>query len=135
MKGAWHLYRPGERWRKPAAGAWVALAGERAEAVNFGGTSMRIVREASCARDPRLARLGPGPARRRPDRRGRGRGACARRARIELGDALLDQSLLAGIGNIFKSEGCLAGERRSLAPARRSEADELGAGGRAARAR
>jgi endonuclease-8 len=27
---------------------------------------------------------------------------------IELGDALLDQSLVAGIGNIFKSEACFA---------------------------
>jgi endonuclease-8 len=28
--------------------------------------------------------------------------------RTELGEALLDQSLVAGIGNIFKSEGCFA---------------------------
>lgn len=107
MRGSWHLYRPGERWRRPARSAWIALAGERAEAVNFNGTSMRIVREAELARDPRLARLGPDilAAETTP-----AAAAAALRARAEptaeLGDALLDQSALAGVGNIFKSEGC-----------------------------
>lgn len=59
IKGGWHLYRRGERWRKPARLAWVAFAAGDAEAVNFNGTSMRIVREAELGRDRRLARLGP----------------------------------------------------------------------------
>jgi endonuclease-8 len=108
MKGAWHLYRPGERWRKPAGAAWIAIAGPTAEAVNFNGTSMRIVRDVELGRDRRLARLGP-------DLLGPGMTADAaasslRRAgpHVELGDALLDQELLAGIGNIFKSEACWA---------------------------
>ena len=106
MKGAWHLYRPGERWRKPAVAAWVALAGERAEAVNFGGTSMRIVREGELRRDPRLLRLGPDIL--AADLTPQAAAASLRRAEagIQLGDAMLDQTLLAGIGNIFKSEGC-----------------------------
>jgi endonuclease-8 len=108
MHGAWHLYGSGERWRRPAASAWIALSDGRTEAVNFNGTSMRIVRAAELARDPRLARLGV-------DILGESLAlaeavAALRRAgpQAELGDALLDQTLLAGIGNIFKSEGCFA---------------------------
>ncbi len=108
MRGSWHLHRRGERWRKPASAAWIALAGERTEAVNFNGSSMRIVREAELGRDPRLAHLGAdilgqelAPA--------DGAAALLRAgAGAELGEALLDQSLLAGVGNIFKSEGCFA---------------------------
>ncbi|MDP9188679.1 MAG: hypothetical protein M3O25_05450 [Actinomycetota bacterium] len=108
MKGAWHLYGRGERWRKPAASAWIALSGERAEAVNFNGTSMRIVREAELARDPRLARLGPDIL--GPDLTSSAAAASLRRAGpgVELGEAMIDQALLAGIGNIFKSEACWA---------------------------
>ncbi|HET8976075.1 MAG TPA: DNA-formamidopyrimidine glycosylase family protein, partial [Solirubrobacterales bacterium] len=100
MRGAWHLYRAGERWRKPARSAWIALSGNGAEAVNFNGSSLRLVRERELARDPRIARLGPdilGPG--FTDEQG---AAAIRRAdpRRELGDALLDQALVAGIGNI-----------------------------------
>ncbi|MGZ5360010.1 MAG: Fpg/Nei family DNA glycosylase [Solirubrobacterales bacterium] len=108
MRGAWHVHRTGAPWRKPARSAWIALAGGDAEAVNFNGSSLRLVRERELARDPRLARLGldilaPG------FRDGAGV-AALRRAEPGrgLGDALLDQTLIAGIGNIFKSEGCFA---------------------------
>jgi endonuclease VIII len=108
MRGSWHLYRPGERWRRPRYQAWIALAAEGIEAVNFGGSTMRIVRAAQLQRDPKLARLGPDiladefdPA------------VAAARIRstgtdLKIGDALLGQRLVAGIGNIFRSEGCFA---------------------------
>lgn len=106
MKGVWHVYGRGERWRKPAAAAWIAIAGPGGEAVNFNGTSMRIVREAELARDRRLSRLGPDLL--APDTTPATAAAALRRAgpERELGDALLDQNLLCGIGNIFKSESC-----------------------------
>ena len=107
MSGAWHLYRPGARWRKPRPSAWAVLAAEGQEAVQFGGPTLRVLRGDRLRRDPQLARLGPdilaadfdldaaaGSLRTDPTR--------------TLGDALLDQSLVAGIGNIFKSEACFA---------------------------
>jgi endonuclease-8 len=108
MKGSWQLYANGERWRRPAHQAWIVVEGNGVEAVNFGGSKLRIVREAQLLRDPRLARLGPdlladdfdpdvAVARIRssgPD--------------LKLGDALLGQRLVAGIGNIFRSEGCFS---------------------------
>jgi endonuclease VIII len=106
MRGSWDIYPRGRRWRRPPSQAWIALSSERAEAVNFGGSTMRVATEAQLRRDPRLGRLGPDlldegfetawgvQALRRvhPD--------------TEIGEALVDQTVVAGIGNIFKSEGC-----------------------------
>lgn len=108
MRGSWQIYTQGERWRRPARDAWLVLAGNDAEAVNFGGSRMRIAREEQLRRDPRLARLGPdlladdfdpGPAAARVRSAG---------PDLKLGEALLGQRLVAGIGNIFRSEGCFA---------------------------
>jgi endonuclease VIII len=108
MRGSWQLYREGERWRRPRAQAWIALTGNGAEAVNFGGSRMRIVREGQLGHDPRLARLGP-------DLLADDFDSAVAVARIrsvgpdlKLGEALLGQRLVAGIGNIFRSEGCFA---------------------------
>ena len=106
MRGGWHVYRRGERWRRPASEAWIALSSEEAEAVNFGGSFMRIGRRGRILREPRLVRLGPDILVEdfEPE------AAIARMRqtdpRLELGAALLGQRLVAGIGNIFKSEGC-----------------------------
>jgi endonuclease-8 len=125
MRGSWQLYREGDRWRRPRSQAWIALTSNGAEAVNFGGSTMRIVTEAQLRRDPKLARLGP-------DVLAHGFDPAVAVARmraiapdIELGQALLGQRLVAGIGNIFKSEGCFAAR---VDPNRRVESltdDEL----------
>jgi endonuclease-8 len=107
MRGAWHVYDRGAAWRKPPSAAWAVLRGERAEAVEFGGPTLRILARDALRLDPVLARLGPDvlssdfdPAAivtslRSASKRG-------------VGDALLDQRLVAGIGNIFKNEACFA---------------------------
>jgi len=109
MSGSWQVGRRGERRRKPASAAWLTLSGDELEAVQFGGPTLRVLSSARLRRDPVLARLGPdvlapdfnlaaatGGLRASPDR--------------ELGEALLDQRLIAGIGNIFKSEACFAAQ-------------------------
>ncbi|MFM9149744.1 MAG: hypothetical protein ACKORA_04575 [Solirubrobacterales bacterium] len=105
MNGGWYAYGPGQRWKRPRRSAWLVLDLGGVEVVEFGGTMMRLVRPIELGRDPRLARLGPdildGPA------------AVERATEnvlaapsLELGEALLNQRLVAGIGNIFKSESC-----------------------------
>ena len=106
MSGGWHLYRRGERWRRPRRAAWVVMRGARAEAVQWGGPTLRLLSASRLRRDPGLGRLGPDILAPDPDH-------CAVSLRDgeperALGDALLDQTLVAGIGNIFKSEGCFA---------------------------
>ena len=125
MRGSWQVYEEGERWRRPARDAWIALAGNRAEAVNFGGSKMRIVREAQLNRDPRLARLGPDVLAEDFDPR-----VAVARIRstgpdLKLGDALLGQRLVAGIGNIFRSEGCFAAAIDPRTPVGGVSDDEL----------
>jgi len=107
MSGGWHFYRPGSRWRRPRSSAWALLTGGGWDAVQFGGPTLRVLTTGRLRRDPQLARLGPDilapgfepepviAAMRSDPARG-------------LGDALLDQHLVAGIGNIFKSEACFA---------------------------
>jgi endonuclease VIII len=107
MSGAWHVYRRGAPWRRPRAAAWAVLAGREQEAVQFGGPTLRLLSPERLRTDPVLSRLGPDilaadfeadavvAAMRADSARG-------------LGDVLLDQTLVAGIGNIFKSEACFA---------------------------
>ena len=108
MKGSWHLYAGGERWRRPASQAWIALGANGAEAVNFGGSTIRIATEAQLRRDPRLARLGPDLLADDFDVERAVRSMRSAGPELELGEALLGQRLVAGIGNIFRSEGCFA---------------------------
>jgi endonuclease VIII len=108
MGGSWRIYGPDagpRRGRSP----WLAItvSGGTA-AVQSKGPTLRLVRAAELRRDPRLARLGP-------DLLGPGfcprAGADALRGgggELSLGEALLDQTLIAGVGNIYKSEGCFA---------------------------
>jgi endonuclease-8 len=107
MSGTWHTYRRGAPWRKPAGAAWVVLKGEGAEAVQFGGPTLRLLRTDALRRDSTLARLGPDILAADSDREAIASSLRAQPHRT-LGDALLDQTLVAGIGNIFKSEACFA---------------------------
>jgi endonuclease VIII len=105
MSGSWHVYARGESWRKAPGAAWAVLRGERSEAVQFGGPTLRVLSASALRRDSVLARLGPDVLAEDFDADtvvSALRGAPER----EIGDALLDQHLVAGVGNIFKSEAC-----------------------------
>jgi endonuclease VIII len=127
MSGSWQLYPSGARWRKSPRAAWAVLSTEGTDAVLFGGTTLRVLPAGRVVLDRSLARLGPdilGPDFESAAVAGAIKSGAARR---ELGDALLDQGLVAGIGNIFKSEGCFAA---GVSPWRRvdqCEEPEIGA--------
>lgn len=108
MSGGWHVYDRGAPWRRPRSSAWAVLGGERQDAVQFGGPTLRVLRASRVAIDPQLARLGPdilAPELDLDEIVAKFRAGDQSRT---LGDALLDQRLTAGIGNIFKSESCFA---------------------------
>lgn len=115
MSGAWHLYRDGEQWRRPERRAWLVLSVDGVEAVQFDGPELELGRGAPGS-NARLARLGPDVL--DPGFEVKGAVVSLRRAgnRIELGEALLDQSLIAGVGNVYKSEAL---HRAGLDPWRR----------------
>jgi endonuclease-8 len=95
MNGRWRV----ERRRAGRSGKpWLVLRGDEYEAVLWNGAVLELVRE-----DP-TRRLGPDILREPPDY-----GAMLARLRAEpqeraVGDALLDQRLVAGIGNVWKAE-------------------------------
>lgn len=105
MRGSWHLYRPGERWRRPRHAMRVVLAVADAVAVAFDVPVAELLTREAAARQRDLAAMGP-------DLLDPGFDAAeaARRLRAragpeeEIADVLLDQRVLAGIGNVFKSE-------------------------------
>jgi endonuclease VIII len=125
MSGGWHVYPRGARWRRPRSSAWVVLGGERADAVQFGGPTLRVLPAARVAIDPQLARLGPdilAPDLDLDDVVAKFRAADPTRT---LGDALLDQRILAGIGNVWKSESCFAAAINPWRPLARVNDEEV----------
>jgi endonuclease VIII len=95
MSGSWHIYRPGERWRKARADMRIVIATDEYVAVGFNipdaefaartefDPSIDILSEAfDC--DAAIQRI--------------------RQQTGDIGDVLLKQRVVAGIGNIYKSE-------------------------------
>jgi endonuclease-8 len=105
MSGGWYVYRPGQRWRRQRRSAWLVMNLGDLEVVEFGGPTLRLVRPAELARDTRLARLGPDILG-GPDAVARAAANVHSARTLQLGVALLNQQLVAGVGNIFKSEAC-----------------------------
>jgi NAD(P)-dependent dehydrogenase (short-subunit alcohol dehydrogenase family)/formamidopyrimidine-DNA glycosylase len=105
MTGSWHLYRPGERWRKSARAARVVLGVDGVTAVCFASPIVEVLDAGALRRHPVLRRLGPD--------------LCEPAADLEevlrrveqvpdpatpVGEILLDQRLASGIGNVYRCE-------------------------------
>jgi endonuclease VIII len=103
MHGSWHLYRPGERWRRPRAAMRIVLATDAYEAVAFDVPVAELLDARGLVRSAELARLGPDLLGEPFDAAEAVRRIVAR-ADAEIAEVLLDQRALAGIGNVFKSE-------------------------------
>lgn len=113
MEGSWHLYAPGAGWKRPAHQARVVLRTDDRVAVGFSlGVTEVLPRDeehtvvghlgpdllgADWDEDEALRRLGADPAR-------------------PIGEALLDQRNLAGVGNMYKCELCFLHGLHPLLP-------------------
>jgi endonuclease-8 len=103
MEGAWQVYPPGGRWRKPGFTARCVLRTAAADAVGFSLGIVEVVRTAD--EDTIVGHLGPdllGPDWDLAEAEQRIRAA----PDVPIGVALLDQRNLAGIGNIYRCEAC-----------------------------
>jgi endonuclease-8 len=127
MSGQWGVYRPGQRWRRSPHRAWLVIRTADHEVVEFDGPVLELMTESRTRFDRRLAALGPDLLADEFDE-----GAYLRRVRSDdqtrgVGDALLDQRNVAGIGNAWKAEGCfLAGIDPWRPLAQVSDAELLG---------
>ena len=108
MTGKWDVYPHGARWRRSPRRAWLVLRTAEHAVVQFDGPVLELMTESRARFDRRLASLGPDVLADELDE-----SAFLRRLREDdptrgIGDALLDQRNVAGIGNIWKSESCFA---------------------------
>jgi len=104
MSGSWHVYGVGDPWRRPARQARVTITcGDRA-AVCFNAPVVELLAARAEEVHPALAGLGPDVLADDLDL-----GEVRRRARqhpsgLAMGELLLDQRVVAGIGNIWRCE-------------------------------
>ena len=103
MNGSWHIYRPGDRWQRPRRDLRVLVETEAYVAVGFSIPVAEFLDDRALARSPALQRLGP-------DLLGPSFDAAEALARLRargdqpMSEVLLDQSIAAGAGNVFRSE-------------------------------
>jgi endonuclease VIII len=109
MSGSWHIYRPGERWQKSRYHMRIVIETGSIVAVAFNVPIAEFHTANSLARRPGFDQRGPDILAPGFDEPGAVENL-KNHPGLEIGVALLDQSILAGIGNMFKSEACfLAG--------------------------
>jgi endonuclease VIII len=148
MGGRWAVFRRGERWRRSPRRAWLILRTPEHDVVQFDGPVLELMTDGRTRFDQRVARLGPDVLADELDEAG-----ILNRLREDdptrgIGEALLDQRTLAGVGNKWKSEACfLAGVSpwrrlsdlpdqdalRIVAEARRLMQESVEGGGQASR--
>jgi endonuclease-8 len=103
MNGSWHIYRRGEPWQRSRHRMRVLVATADFEAVGFDIPVAEFIKARAIATHAELSKLGPDVLaadfnRDEAVRRLRERGTS------EIADALLNQRVMAGLGNVYKSE-------------------------------
>ena len=105
MSGSWHIYRPGERWQQPRMNMRIVLENSEYVAVGFRVPVAKMLKAEELARALRI----PAPA---IDVLSEVfdpvevEGRLLAHSDEEIGDVLLHQEVMAGVGNVFKSEIC-----------------------------
>jgi endonuclease-8 len=111
MSGSWHLYRRGERWRMGRDRMRVVIKTADWEAVAFNVPIAEFHTARSLERSSQVPKLGPDIlAEEFSMEEGvtRLRAYAAERPDAEVGVTLLNQHVLAGLGNVYKSEVAFA---------------------------
>ena len=136
MTGAWGVYGAGERWRRAPRRAWLVVRSQGHDVVEFDGPVLELVTESRARFDQRIASLGP-------DILGDGWSEAEERRFIRrlreddptrpFGDALIDQRIVAGVGNVWKCEGCFEAGLDPWRPTRKVTDEEALAVARATR--
>lgn len=106
MTGIWDVRPVGGRWRRSPSRAWLVLRAGAHEVVEYDGPVLELMTAARRRFDQRLTALGPDVLADRFDAQRFLRRLRASDQQRPFGEALLDQRMLAGVGNIWKAEGC-----------------------------
>jgi endonuclease VIII len=103
MSGSWHLYRVGERWQRSRREMRAVVATAEFEAVAFNVPVAKFYTADALARHSEIPKLGP-------DLLGAEFAEDEAKARLlahgdqEIANVLLNQRVMAGLGNVYKSE-------------------------------
>jgi endonuclease-8 len=131
MNGSWHIYPAGARWQRPTRDMRVLVGTADAVAVGFNVPIVELLTPRQLAQHEQLRALGPDLLGGDIAEGGEGsfdRGEAIRRLRARerdaIGDALLNQRVVAGIGNVLKSEVLFVAQVNPFTPVTRlSDAD------------
>ncbi len=103
MWGSWGIYRKGQTWERAPERARAIIRTRTHEAVVFSAPVVRILSEDELRNHPKWGNVGPDPLRRDFSRRLFYRRLNSR-PELPIGEALLDQTIISGIGNILRIE-------------------------------
>lgn len=103
MHGSWHVYAPGERWQKPERWAAIVIEVPDSVCVCFRPKTLELLTETQLRRHPYIGRLGPDLLAGTLDH-----AEILKRFRVHnptpIGQAVMNQTIVCGIGNVYKSE-------------------------------
>jgi endonuclease-8 len=103
MWGSWRIYGKDESWDKPIQQARVVFHTNSHAAVVFSAPVVKLLTPFELQNDPKWGNLGPDPLRSDFSSREFFR-RLVRDPSREIGEALLDQQVIAGVGNILRIE-------------------------------
>ncbi|MCW3015428.1 MAG: Fpg/Nei family glycosylase [Solirubrobacterales bacterium] len=109
MTGSWGVHPVGERWQRVPRRAWLVIRVGGTEVVQFDGPVLELMTAGRARADQRIAGLGPDIV----AGDGLDEARFLRRLREDdptrtIGDALLDQRTIAGLGTVWRTEACWA---------------------------
>jgi endonuclease-8 len=111
MTGSWQVQPLGAQWRRHPRRAWLVIRRGDREVIQFDGPVLELMTDSRTRLDQRIAGLGPDVVSPEPFDEAR----YLRRLREDdptrpIGDALLDQKIVAGMGTVWRSEACWRAE-------------------------
>jgi endonuclease-8 len=125
MNGRWFIRADGSR---PFGRPWLTLLAGTGVAAQSGGRLLRLTNARRVRNDPTLRGLGPDPLGPGFDEAAASRRLIGWEPTEAVGAALLDQRLLAGVGNVIRIEACFeaaVSPWRPIAELRPPEAEQL----------
>lgn len=126
LHGSWHRYRRAEPWRRSPSRAVAVLETDVWVAVCFDAPTVELLETRALAVHPVLRSLGSDAATEDFDvERGLAALRDPSRAGMAVGDALIDQRAVAGLGNVYRSELCFLERVHPLAPVSSVNDDRL----------
>jgi endonuclease-8 len=111
MTGSWQVIPVGGQWRRNPRRAWLVMRRGDREVIQFDGPVLELMTDSRTRIDQRIAGLGPDIVSAEPFNDT----AYLRRLREDdptrpIGDTLLDQHVVAGMGTVWRSEACWRAE-------------------------